>query len=1408
MKKYRIQIAALSETCIYDSGVKLINDYSLIYSGLPSTNKTRNAHGVALLLDESATKVWKNSGAEWEAISERIIKIRLVCTPINITIISVYSPINPVNKQMTEASEKFYNDLQDTVNKISTDDMIIIMGDLNARVEGGQGLPTINNCVGPFTVDSVNENGTKLTDFCMINNIIIANTFFEHKPVHQMSWMHPSSKVWHMLDYTLVNKKYRSSIEDVRMFRRAAGAIGTDHHLMRIKIKLHLKTRRKLQVRRTKYDYTKFKSEKALAMFQKDLNETLSDVTESVKENAEKHFKLDKNNSKRKEWLTDEILQIVEQKSTAFINWQNHRGDKSEAIFRNKYKRLRKLVKTKIDARQVEYWDEICEEIEKNIKLNNPSAAFSIIRRLRGGRKSVENMPIRDKNGMLLVTSSDRLRRWREFFNELLNVPQTLNSDLINEISTSSLSKVEEERQNAVPSIEEIRKALGQMKSKKAPGHDEITADILKAGGEPICRWLYEIFAEVWNKEEMVEDWSVAILIRLFKKGDKQLCDNYRGISLLSVISKLFSRIILNRIQQLIDNQLLEAQSGFRPNRSTIDHIFILKMIMERRKEFNKPLFLCFIDITKAYDSVNRNLLWKVCRKYGISEKLVNLLKMLYKNSKAKVRIEGEVSDSFLIETGVLQGGIPSPILFNLLFDFIIRKVIDQAGASGVQFVYGSNDFYHGPRENYDKCDILNLLYADDLVVMCETTNDLEIFINTFEIITQEYGLVMSVKKTCIMTLQQYEEDQMRKVLKNLEVNHPIIDLNIRNQKIDNVDSFTRRTNRGRNRQRSCPNSNSVGNSRGPLGPNIINQIPHIQLNEDEYHILRLGPRFIFNDPKIASRRRTKELSKLRRKLESRFHGKKVNPSRPVQEFMNELDLILQNHHYIHTNFRLPIPKKRNYLRIVKRLKHKFRLSNVILRKTDKSKVFHLGTLEHYQERSDEYMDRTQAYQCIGTNDPLLDLIQRTNKHLLDLRLAKSLTQKQYEQLCVQIDEAELARLYYLPKAHKPTTPLRPIIFGLKHPTLKISKFLDGILRPLFDRMAVNRTVSNGFELLKKLQQWSSINIKQETVLCTIDVTDLYTMIPQVEGVLSLKQMLDYLDLNQVNDLKTEVIIQLASFVMNNNYFKYNGQYYHQIRGGAMGSPITLTIANCYMFFYEQQICKQITNSFGLYVRYIDDIFIIINWPSRYFLKQVDRWNEIDSNIKLSANINLYADFLDLHMENKDGILRTSVYHKPSYEPYCLPFHSIHPLHMKQNIPFTMLFRGIRYCSTFQSYLQERDHLRMALLLNQYPIKFIDQQFNRVLEKFNVLQPLTSTNYNTIRLQITDSPIKVKEPTNYGRSMFVHFTYCFSMKSFPQKFHQLWNKYFFESPINDITPMLGTINADNLQRRLVQTRDS
>ncbi|CAF1437436.1 unnamed protein product [Adineta ricciae] len=713
----------------------------MLYSGASHDRKTRKAHGVAICLNPIATKVWKDSGSEWVPINERIIKIRLYCAPVHITVIAVYSPINPITKQMSDESDKFYNDLQDTLSDVSTKDMIIIMGDLNARVGDNKQKRhqhVKRSGIGPFTVDIENENGAKLIDFCEINNIIISNTFFEHKLMHQTSWMHPRNKKWHMIDYALVNKKFRSSVEDVRMLRGATGAIGTDHHLMRVKIKIHLKSRKKnANKKKINVDSTKLKDDQLLEAFQKDLQSILADKAKDdgisidqryeqflsqIQEKAKYHFPVDKNtNRKRKEWLTNEILEVIDQKSIAFVEWQNNRGSSMEFKCHKNYKRLRKIVKKMTEHRQEIYWDELCENIEKSIKNNDPMTAFSIIRRLRGGSKRDENMPVQDKSGKLLVNSRDTLNRWREFFYDTLNVNSSIDQNLIDLIEIPTLSITEERRQNASLSIEEVRKALSQMKSRRAPGSDEVTVDILKAGGEPIIHWLFKFFTDIWNSEQMVKEWNMTTLIKLYKnKGDRKICDNYRGIALLNTTSKLFSRIILNRIQNLIDGQLLEIQSGFRSNRSTIDQIFTLKMTMEKRKAFNKPLFMCFIDITKAYDSVNRELLWKVCRNYGITDKLVNLLKMLYKDSIAKVKINGEMSDSFEMNTGVMQGGIPSPILFNILFDFIIKEVISEAAISGVKFSYGSNDFCHGKNEKHVDFDILALLYADDLVAMCE----------------------------------------------------------------------------------------------------------------------------------------------------------------------------------------------------------------------------------------------------------------------------------------------------------------------------------------------------------------------------------------------------------------------------------------------------------------------------------------------------------------------------------------------------------------------------------------------------------------------------------------------------------------------------------------------------------------
>ena len=154
-------------------------------------------------------------------------------------------------------------------------------------------------------------------------------------------------------------------------------------------------------------------------------------------------------------------------------------------------------------------------------------------------------------------------------------------------------------------------------------------------------------------------------------------------------------------------------------------------------------------------------------------------------------------------------------------------------------------------------------------------------------------------------------------------------------------------------------------------------------------------------------------------------------------------------------------------------------------------------------------------------------------------------------------------------------------------------------------------------------------------------------------------------------------------------------------------------------------------------------------------------------------------------MENHDGELITKVYQKSSYEPYYLPFNSTHPKHMKKNIPYAMLLRAIRYCSTFQAYLDERSKLKIALLPNKYPGKFIDQQCIHMLQNFNIDKPLTTNNYNALRQKVINTPLKEKVPIDYSKIMFVHFTYCLNMTTFPKKFHTLWNKYFEHFPIDD-----------------------
>lgn len=455
-----------------------------------------------------------------------------------------------------------------------------------------------------------------------------------------------------------------------------------------------------------------------------------------------------------------------------------------------------------------------------------------------------------------------------------------------------------------------------------------------------------------------------------------------------------------------------------------------------------------------------------------------------------------------------------------------------------------------------------------------------------------------------------------------------------------------------------------------------------------------------------------------------------VIPKQKLQIFIDSLEKILTDCHDKHP--------PSDYFEVIKKLRNKLETTQTVIRKTDKSKVFCLGRNYDYKVKAQAYMNKTKAYQDLGTFNPLESLVEQTNNFLRGLWVNKHITQMQYENLKVKKEEAELAHLYLLPKVHKPKTPLRPIMSGLKSPTIAISRWLDGLLRPLFDRVALDTTIPNGVQLLKQVERWSAKNLTQATSFITMDVTDLYTMIPQEGGITALKRLIEASGLKQIDGVKKEMILALARFVMTNNYFYLDGSYYKQIRGGAMGSPLTLTISNAYMYFVERPIEKWAKRTCSLYYRYIDDLFIMSNVHVDILKGLVQFWNRIDINIELSESIGPSAEYLDIKLENNGGKLVSSVFHKPSHEPYFLPFTSIHPRHIKKNIPYVALVRAIRYSFNFEAYKREEAHICMSLLLNKYPINFILKQFRRVLQTFECAVP-TRMNYLNIRKVFLDT---------------------------------------------------------------------
>ena len=256
----------------------------------------------------------------------------------------------------------------------------------------------------------------------------------------------------------------------------------------------------------------------------------------------------------------------------------------------------------------------------------------------------------------VLQDKAEILDRFADHFDSLLNIPERLDRN--------TLDQVQQRPCISAMSEEPVFKELLDASERTASG---IPAEIWKHGGQTIKQKLFELVLLIWKNEEVPQDWKDASIVPLFKKGSRVDCGNYRGISLLSIASKIFARILLNRLNsQIISQALPETQCGFRSGRSTMDMIFSLRQVQEKCLEQNMPLYAVFIDFSKAFDTVSREGLWQVLRKFGCPEKFIKLTAALHNGMQANVLYGNAQSTDFAVSTGVKQGCVLAPTLFSL----------------------------------------------------------------------------------------------------------------------------------------------------------------------------------------------------------------------------------------------------------------------------------------------------------------------------------------------------------------------------------------------------------------------------------------------------------------------------------------------------------------------------------------------------------------------------------------------------------------------------------------------------------------------------------------------------------------------------------------------------------------------
>ena len=731
LRRLRVDIAGLSEVRRPFSGETSSGGYTYYWSGCDDGARLR---GVAVAVSDRL----RSSVEKVTAVDERIMLLRLRHTLGFMSVVAVYAP---TETSKPEEKEMFYAKLDSVVEQCPSRDTLLVLGDFNAVT--GTEREGYELCVGPHGSGTRNNNSSLFLNFAKSRRLRIGGSWFQRRDPRRWTWYSNAGGVAKEIDHILVSTRWRI-LQNCRVYR-SAEFFATDHRLVVATLRIRIRSRKLPRCNFPKFHLEKLKDpvcaqeyavtvsnrfgvlgalEDPEELWDTFKRETLKAAEECIGERPRS----------RSGVASEETLTTIEESRAARL-----------AGNRDQYRALARRTRALLRRDKERYVKDLAEEVEGCLSANNLKPAFRALKKLRS-KPTTQVSTIRTADGRTVSDACEVRARYAEYFEQLYTVePPSRQLSLAGVQMAAADPPVDE----APPSLTEVREAVSKLKCGKAAGVCNISGELLKAGGEAMIHGLHAVLVAVWQTGTIPSDWKKGLVVPIWKgKGDRQDCNNYRGITLLSVPGKVLAHVLLTRIRSQLLKYQRPEQSGFTPGKSTVDRILALRVLVERRLEFRESLLAAFVDFKKAFDSVHRETLWDILRVRGIPARMIGLMTGLYSGTESAVKCGGGISSFFPVNSGVRQGCVLAPSLFNTCMDWILGKVVDQShcGAS------------------VGDIRVTDLAFADDAVLLAES---LDVLVMALEALNEEakpLGLKVSWIKTKIQAFGNLLDDAVESV--------------------------------------------------------------------------------------------------------------------------------------------------------------------------------------------------------------------------------------------------------------------------------------------------------------------------------------------------------------------------------------------------------------------------------------------------------------------------------------------------------------------------------------------------------------------------------------------------------------------------------------------------------------------